>query len=127
MTWVVHIVVVFLSFLVVINQYLWGAMWRPPQGLMVRLVRPETKGTPNPVIYPILVHVGFDGEHPTVAVNSRQVAWEELEAVLRRELLLRPFDWPVYVEGDRDLEWKWPARAIDVVQGLHVPIVLLTR
>jgi hypothetical protein len=33
----------------------------------------------------------------------------------------------VYVEGDREMEWQWAAMAIDVVQGLHTPVVLLTR
>ena len=34
--------------------------------------------------------------------------------------------WPVYVEGDTDLEWLWPAKAVDIIQGLHAKVILLT-
>ena len=30
--------------------------------------------------------------------------------------------WPVYVEGDPDLEWLWPAKAVDIIQGLHAKV-----
>jgi biopolymer transport protein ExbD len=102
---------------------------RPVVGLRVRLVRPGTHAERSPGIQPVLVRVNYDQKNrrATVTVDSQPVTWEELETVLRRELRLRPPDWPVYVEGDREMEWQWAAMAIDVVQGLHTPVVLLTR
>jgi biopolymer transport protein ExbD len=126
--WAVQNVVIFLTLLVVISTFLQAATRIIPVGLMVRLVRPDVKSEPNPVIAPILIYIRRTGElSAAVLVNSREVAWNDLDATLRRELLLRPLDWPIYVEGDRNLAFQWPARAIDVVQGLHVPVVLLTR
>jgi hypothetical protein len=47
-------------------------------------------------------------------------------ALLKKELVRRPPDWPVYVEGDRDLEWRQVAEAIDAVRGQRAEVILLT-
>jgi hypothetical protein len=46
--------------------------------------------------------------------------------LLKKELSRRPPDWPVYVDGDPDLEWQYPAEAIDAIRGLHAEVILLT-
>jgi uncharacterized protein (DUF779 family) len=47
--------------------------------------------------------------------------------MLETELSRRPPDWPVYVEGDVNLEWKDVVRAIDIVRGKGAQVALLTN
>jgi biopolymer transport protein ExbD len=101
--------------------------WVPTVGLKVRLMRPGIDGVPSPGIQPVLVHVRFDGTRRSVTVNNEPVPWNQLGVTLRRELRLRPPDWPVYVDGDRNMEWGHTVAAIDVLQGLHRQVVLLTH
>jgi len=34
--------------------------------------------------------------------------------------------WPVYFEGDQDLEWQDAAKVIDLIRGANAEVVLLT-
>jgi biopolymer transport protein ExbD len=95
-----------------------------PTGIKVRLLRPGVSVQPSPGIQPLLVRVERDGR---LYVNSELVPTERLDSLLRKELGLRPPDWPVYVEGDRDLDWGVVLDVIDRVRGLHAEVVLLTR
>jgi biopolymer transport protein ExbD len=54
------------------------------------------------------------------------VAWEDLSALLQKELSQRPPDWPVYLEGDPNLEWRQVAEAMDAVRGQQAQVVLLS-
>jgi len=76
----------------------------------------------------LLVRVGYAGYGvpPRLYVNSRAVSWEDLDAVLNKELRLRPPTWPVYLEGDPAIEWGHAVKAMDVIRGLHAEVVLLT-
>jgi len=52
---------------------------------------------------------------------------EDFDAVLRKELSRRPPSWPVYVQGDPNLEWAWVLKVVDMVRGLPAEVVLVTR
>jgi hypothetical protein len=121
------LVIVFLA-LHMSTQFIDATAKLTPKGLVVRLVQPGVPLQPSPGIQPVLVHVSpVPGTWQTaLSVNGQPVAHENLEAVLRQELKLRPPDWPVYVEGERDLDWGSVGRVIDVAQGLHARVVLLT-
>lgn len=41
-----------------------------------------------------------------------------------RPCLLRPPHWPVYLEGDQAMEWRYAAEVIDKIEGWHVKVVL---
>jgi hypothetical protein len=103
--------------------------WQEPVGLKVRLLRPGIEGERSPGIEPVRIDVSCEkfNQQPVVVVNSQAASWEELEGVLRRELRLRPPDWPIYVQGDRNMEWGCVVRTIDVIHGLHAQVVLLTN
>jgi hypothetical protein len=77
---------------------------------------------------PLLVQVTSDsrGAHHAVWVNWQPVAWADLSAVLQKELIRRPPNWPVYVEGDPDADWQWVAMTIDTIRGLTGEVYLLT-
>lgn len=100
-----------------------------PKGLQVRLVGPGTAAQSSPGIEPLLVRVEHPegSRQPSLFVDSRPVSWEELDEVLQRELKLRPPNWPVYVQGDPELDWGEVAAVIDTITGSHAEVVLLTR
>lgn len=54
------------------------------------------------------------------------MAWEDFSALLKKELARLPPDWPVYVEGDPDLEWLQVAEVIDAVRGQQAEVILLS-
>jgi hypothetical protein len=123
------------------------------KGLPVRLLRPGVQGQRMPNLDPLVVRVScaedcalpyppYDWLHPdmrnrriavwqkrvapVVYFNSQRISWEQLGPLLDRELPRRPPDWPVYVQGDVNLEWKSVVRAIDIVRGKGAQVVLLT-
>ncbi len=91
-----------------------------PRGLHVRPLRPGLQATN---LDPLLIRVRTGGR---LYVNSQLLAWEQLGPLLDRGLLRRPPEWPVYVQGDRDLEWGEVLRAVDVIRGKQAQVVLLT-
>jgi len=100
-----------------------------PSGFRVRLLRPGITSPRLPGIQPLLVRVAFRGYtvRPGLYLASQSVSWDDLGTQLEKELRLRPPDWPVYVEGDPDLDWRSVAEAIDAIRGLNADVVLLTR
>jgi hypothetical protein len=115
----------------------WSGYWLPiiPVGLKVRLLRPDAPGQRNPGIQPVIVQVrlpvrplpqGDAVPHPSLWVNWRLVSTGEVETILQKELNQRPPDWPVYVEGARELDWMYVVKVIDRISSLHTRIVLLT-
>ncbi|HMD70497.1 MAG TPA: hypothetical protein VKF41_04100 [Bryobacteraceae bacterium] len=99
-----------------------------PKGLEVHLLRLGVTAPRNPGIQPVLVRVNprKTGGGASLSVNGRPVEWDGLAAVLQKELIQRPPEWPVYVDGDPELDWLWPAKAVDIIQGLHAKVILLT-
>lgn len=99
-----------------------------PIGFKVRLLRPGVSAQPSPGIQPLIVRVERRGLDPArFYVNWQPVSPERLDSLLREELSRRPPDWPVYVEGDGDMELKEVLAVIDRLRGLHADVVLLTR
>jgi hypothetical protein len=98
-------------------------------GLRVRLLRPGVTAERSPGIQPLRVRVASDGRsvHPRLYVDSQLVSWQDFGALLQKELSRRPPDWPVYVEGDPDMEWRYAAETIDAIRGLRAEVVLLTE
>ncbi|HVP45319.1 MAG TPA: hypothetical protein VMT32_02005 [Bryobacteraceae bacterium] len=107
----------------------WLGVLRILVGLPIHLQRPALSSPPSPGIQPLLVHLEAAPNYarPTLYVNSQAVAWEDLTAVLQRELPLRPPNWPVYVEGRGEMEWGHTVRVIDAIRGLRAEVVLLTH
>jgi biopolymer transport protein ExbD len=103
--------------------------YRFPKGLMTHLLIPEAQAQSSPGIQPVYVRLESGGinARPSLYVDSQPVPWENFETVLRKELRLRHPDWPVYLEADPDMEWKWPVMAIDKIRGLQAQVILLTR
>jgi biopolymer transport protein ExbD len=92
-----------------------------PHGLRVHLIPPGVRTLRSPGIQPLLVYVDKSG----IFLGSERISLDELGSRLKVELSRRPPDWPVYVEGDPDLEWRSVAEAIDIIRGAHVDVVLV--
>jgi hypothetical protein len=77
----------------------------------------------------VLVRLQFRGNKrlPAVYVDSRLVSWEDFDAVLRKDIYERPPHWPVYLQGDPELDWSSVAEPIDRIRGLDAEVILLTR
>ena len=95
-----------------------------PKGIFIHLLKP---GPPVLGIQPLRVRVEFAGRSvsPSLYVNSRPVTWEDFATVLQQELNRRPPHWPVYFEGDPDLDWRDAMKVIDTIRGLQAEVVLL--
>jgi hypothetical protein len=103
-----------------------GAARLIPTGLTIHLLQtPFAQGAPG--LQPLLVRVEIAASgRPRLYVDYRPIGWDDLDAVLRKELRLRPPNWPVYMEGDPGMEWQWAVDTIDRIRGLHAEVILLT-
>ncbi len=111
--------------LALVNWVVTASAQRIPVGLTIRMVRPGVAGPNYAGIQPLRIQIGPGSEK--LYVDSKSIHWENLDAVLRTELSRRPPNWPVYVDGNPDLEWKDVAPAIDALRGLGAEVVLVTR
>jgi biopolymer transport protein ExbD len=92
------------------------------RGLPIRLLRHGYVSQPSSRIQPLLIYV--DRDH-RLLLSGQVVPPGDFESVLRSELPLRPPAWPVYVEGDHNLEWLYVVRVIEAVQPYGRNVVLL--
>jgi len=53
--------------------------------------------------------------------------WEDLGAVLRKELNQRPPDWPVYLKGDPNMDFGVVGKAIGEIRGEGAEVIILTE
>jgi biopolymer transport protein ExbD len=102
---------------------------RTPTGLKVRLLSPgalpvNSDAWTEPLIVR-LQDVG-PGLEPRLYVNSREIAWNDLDRTLKQELGRRK-DWTVYVGGDAPLAWGDITRVINVARGDHAKVFLVTQ
>lgn len=98
-------------------------------GLRVRLLNPLVNIPRMIGIEPVLVRLQFTRYDalPAVYIGSRSTSWEDFDAVIMSEIRSRPLEWPIYLQGDPELDWKSVAQAIDRIRGLDAEVILLTR
>lgn len=102
--------------------------WVTPMGLRVHLLHPPAASQGAAGLQPLLVQLkpySF-GVRPTLYVDSQPVSWEEFDKRMRKEINRRPPDWPVYLDGDPDMEFGYVVNVIDKLRGLRAEVVLLT-
>jgi len=99
------------------------------KGLRVHLLKPGAiPAKSDSWTEPLIVRVNYagPGKEATVFLNSRQVAWDDLNRALKEELSRRR-EWVVYVEGDECVGWSNIAGVIDAARGEQAKVVLVTR
>ena len=104
-------------------------------GLPVHLMKTGGAKQIGPGIQPLLVSLvlngcdphprRYGGPRPCLYIDSQPVSWEAFDSVLKQQLGLRPPSWPIYVEGDKAMEWRYAVEAIDKIRGFHAEVVLL--
>jgi biopolymer transport protein ExbD len=97
--------------------------------LVVHLLKPEVATKAQAGVEPLLVRVEFNGRSVirNLYIGSQRIPPEVFETTLLKGLASRPPTWPVYVEGDPNLDWGAVAKVIDEIRGLHAKVVMLTR
>ena len=95
-----------------------------PVGLPVHILKLSSQDHNLP---PLIVSViaTNEGGRSALYVRSKETSWDELGNTLRNQLKVRPH-WVVYVEGEDYASWRDVVNVIDVAQGLHAEVVLLT-
>jgi biopolymer transport protein ExbD len=100
----------------------------PSKGLYVHLLRTDESAVEGEQLGgPVIVHIidAGAGVTPKVYVNSALTSWNKLEAALRDQLKIRPM-WVVHVEADTNLDWGVVVSVMDIAQGLHARVILVT-
>jgi hypothetical protein len=103
-----------------------------PYGLAIHAVPPNIKPALTAGIMPLRIHVlsgkisNYSAPIRGIQVGSQIIDRSDFPAFLRREIPKRPPDWPVYIEGDSDLEYQSVAWAIDAVSPFGAKVILLT-
>jgi len=118
----------FFGLMALLQMLLTGGFRRTSKGLWVHLLRPdaviqESDAWTEPLI--VRVNDAGPGERPDLYVNSRRVAWEDLDRVLKQELGRRK-EWVVYVAGDDDVAFEYVAEVIDLARGDQAKVFLIT-
>jgi hypothetical protein len=67
------------------------------------------------------------GTRPDLYVGSQRMLWEDFDAFLKKEIVRRPPNWPVYFEGDPEMDWQYAAKAIDRIRGLQAEVIIVTH
>jgi biopolymer transport protein ExbD len=99
-----------------------------PQGVWVRLLkRGAVPQNSDPWTEPLVVLAKDSGlgQRPNLYVNSKLVAWEDFDHVLKQELSRRR-EWVVYVGGDDTVAWQDVVNLIDVARRDHATAYLIT-
>jgi len=101
----------------------------PSLGVWVHLLKPgQAPAMSDAWTEPLIVRLKDNGpgNRPTVYVNSKQVAWEDLGRKLEEELGRRK-DWVVYVGGDDGLAWSNVTDVVDAARKYHAKVFLITQ
>ena len=107
--------------------------WGPSRGLAIRTIRPGVKLIPAAGVMPLRIRVLADNQSGYrgapmrgLEIGSQVIDRTDLGAFLAREMAKRPSDWPVYIEGDRELDFGSVAWTIDAVSAFGSKVILLT-
>ena len=105
-----------------------AAFGHTSRGVWVRLVKqgsvPQNSGPgADPLV--VLAKHGGPGQRPSLYVNSKLVAWEDFDHVLKQELSRRR-DWIVYVGGDDTVAWQDVVNLIDAAHRDQATAYLIT-
>ncbi len=101
------LLVLLIIFMVILPQHEMGELAQIP------LPNPD-KATPNPN-EPVVIQLKDtgDGKRPELAINQKQVGWNELGGTLETIFRSRN-DRTAFVKGDPDVEFSFVAEALDI-------------
>jgi biopolymer transport protein ExbD len=99
------------------------AIWREePKGILARITSRDLKAfSVDPRLKPPVLRIDAKGQW---FLDGDAVTPEGFPAALRKSFSRR-LDRFVYLEADPNLDFRVPARAMDMIQGLHAKVILL--
>lgn len=102
--------------------------FRVSKGLAVRLLKIGALEGEDLGDKPIIITIDLSkaNNSPTVYVNSKKTAYDELKKELQTVPQARPPRSVAYVQAARSVPWRDVINTIDATQGLHTDVVLLT-
>ena len=98
------------------------------KGLRVGLLKQGTVPQNSDIwTEPLIVQVKHSapGQTPDLQVNSKLVAWEDFDRVLKQELSRRPH-WVVYIGADDEVAWQDVVNLVDEAHRDHATVYLIT-
>ena len=105
----------------------WAMERMPPHGFAIRTIRPNVKLISAAGMMPLRIRVlGSDHAERGLQIGAQMIDRADFAAFLAREIPKCPPDWPVYVDGDPDLDYGSVAWAIDAVGAFGAKVILLT-
>lgn len=116
------------ALIAIVMMMMTAAFVRTPQGVWVRLLKqgavPQNSDSwTEPLV--VLAKYRGPGQRSNLYVNSRLVAWEDFDHVLKQELSRRR-EWVVYVGGDDNVAWQDVVNLIDVARSDQATVYLIT-
>ena len=80
----------------------------------------------EPVVLQLRYNEELDSQivPPSLFLRSKRVSWSDLGSALQEELKARP-DRVVYFEADPEVAYNDAVKAIDIIRGAHVDVVML--
>ncbi len=117
------------ALLAVLMMLLTAGFQRTSTGIWIHaLSRGQAPAKTDAWTEPLIVRVKDAGPYqaPKLFVNSKEVAWTDLDKALKQELAPRR-DWVVYVGADDATSFQYVANVIDAARGLHAKVVLITE
>lgn len=103
--------------------YLGFKPYPEPTGLAVSLQPPALSGASEKQLVITILSKVYDV--PTIRVNSREVPWDKLEEVLRKNLQDEA-EPQAFVQADGEVFWTYVASVVDTLKRLHCRATLLT-
>jgi biopolymer transport protein ExbD len=116
------------ALIAIVMMMMTAAFVRTPQGVWMRLLKQgAVPQNSDPWTEPLVVLAKYrgPGQRSNLYVNSRLVAWEDFEHVLKQELSQRR-EWVVYVGGDDNVAWQDVVNLIDVARSDQATAYLIT-
>jgi biopolymer transport protein TolR len=101
------LLVLLIIFMVILPQHSLGELSQIPQPN----TEPRTQQPEDPIV--IQLKDQGPGQRPEVAINQKQVKWEELEDQLQSIYRARQ-DRVAFVKGDPEIEFSFVAEALDI-------------
>ncbi len=117
------------SFLAIVLGTLQMEAHPTPRVFLIHVLRRGQLIPWNPPVPALLVRAAYAGARvpPTLYLGDQRIPWRDLETVLRNELARRPPSWPVYFEGDPEMEWGSAVTIMDRIRRAGADVVMLPK
>ena len=96
-------------------------------GIFIHLWKPVAQTNDTPALPVLVVRFALHGhqKRPDLFVDSEPVTWPELETALRAKLVHYPPHWPIYLDGDPNMDWQYAVEVTETIHSLKAEVIFL--